>query len=936
MSDNIDPVQYPSLNEDETSQSEAKYWIFTQFYYDQKIEFTNPDNTKEMITREESIQRFAANHCSYLTYGREKATTTLTPHLQGCLVLRIKKRYTFIKNNSNNGIHLKKMKSCLLANIIYCHKEKDWWTYKADNFTEPKKPKTLTGKKYIDRCNEAIQKAKYGNILDIDADILIGNLKNLQQIKYLEISKDVELNLLLGTKFGNYFQNHFLWLKGKTGTLKSYNTHKIGEILFKWLCKYNDLNNLPLPNANIWRIPYIKDLNKWFQNYCFEKIMIIEEADLTFCKNNVSRFKRWLDQYAFPGEFKGGDVGLIRPEFIIITSNFSLQDCFTQEGMDYEKDYLPMQRRVMEIDLDKKGYIIWPNLKLLTIEYNSKQTAKEYDQKFTENMYDLQEKLFDNLYTKEKITDPNKIRELFEGYTKYVDLEQAEQILNENQNMVNKPTTNQNKPSTSKPSTPEKSSFMIINDNENLYQTPNKKRTIDITIPETPIKKTKKDKSSSPNLDSPTKLVLERQNAIIIDSQEYKNNDINCIDCNNHSANKENPFCLCCNFVECYEQSSQTKPICRTCKKSFDQLTNGHCSECTYNLMKVYILNHPNTFDIQETQLLPESPSLESTPSTPDFDPLPDEDLDDIFKNAKNNSEQNVPQLSNSQETQPTITNIPQFDGADDYYEEHLNKKSRKNNNDEKDKTNTYFKDGNGNIWASIKQKQLIESKIKECQNINKTIISLKGDIKYGTDFMIRKNKQTQVELLTLKKQKIIKEFKLNKYNWIDDDTYIDPNICHYCNSGVLNQCSCFPVYLKDLSFKTLHEKNLWRDRMNQGLEVIKPINKEIKSLVQKINNKNTTLSELEDLSSELNWKNVMRDQHIKNYHLQNVLPNKIYPDKCDYCNLDCKRICECSGSLTFYDKNGKPYDKNKSKWPIDDDEAFDQWQEQDRHSDEF
>ena len=409
-----------------------------------------------------------------------------------------------------------------------------------------------------------------------------------------------------------------------------------------------------------------------------------------------------------------------------------------------------------------------------------------------------------------------------------------------------------------------------------------------------------------------------------------------CIDCKKFSATVENPFCLCCSFIDDYQNGKTEQPICRTCKKPFDSIINGHCSSCTFYLMKSYNINHPNTFEIEETPIISEPSSPETNdvpPNTPSFDPLPDDALDEIFNNAKNESNQDVPQLSNSQETQPKTDFIPQFDGADDFLYDYNGKDHQPN---KKQKIDTSFKDENGNVWKSIKQKKFIESKIKVCQDINKIIIQLKGEIKYGVDFMINKNKQTQIELLTLKKQKIIKEFKLNQYNWIDDDTYTDPNICHYCNRGVINQCSCFPIYIKDLPFNTMHEKMVWRDRITQGLEVIKPYNKKIKELVNKINNKNTTLSELELLCSELNWQNTLRKQTIKNYKLQNVLPNKIYPTKCDYCNMNCKRICECSGNLIFYDENGKAYQENKSKWPIDNDEAFDQWQEQDHHSDEF
>lgn len=923
------------------NQSAARYWVFTQFNYKTNYEWYDPcivnapkgkqplEKVPEIISIEEGIQRFATNFCSYLIYGREKATEKLTEHLQGCFVLRERKTFNYIKTNTNKKIHLEKMDKCLLANIIYCKKEHDYWEHCDKKFNIPKPPNKKKFTTHKERCENAIEKAKKGKLLEIDADLLISNLKNLQQIQYLHLNESVQLDLHLGSKFGNYFKNHFIWIKGKTGTLKSYNAHKIAECLYIFMLKYCEKHNLPKPNAEIWGIPYIKDLNKWYQNYKWQKVMLIEEVQPDFCKNNLSRFKRWFDQYAYPAEFKGGDVGLIRPEFIIITSNYSMDECFIQEGIDLEKDYAPMKRRILEITVDKMSYIIWPNHKLLNIEYNSKETIINYEKQFIENVLTIQGHNDNSTFENTIITDPNIIEKTISEFEYVIDLKNA---------LIPKPNTKLDKPSTSNnQESQEKPSFIIVDNNEDLYQTPKKKRKIDIIIPETPVKKQKRNKSLSPNLDSPTKPVLERQNAILIDSQDYKPKEIMCIDCNKFTATIENPFCAFCDFIINENPGKTEQPICRTCKKHFDSITNGHCSFCTYNLMKSYNVNHPNTFKIKETQIISEPPSPETNdvpPNTPSFKSLSDDDLINILNNAKNELNQDVPQLSNSQETQQNTNFIPQFDGADDFLYDYNGKDHQPNN--KKRKIDTSFKDENGNTWKSIKQKKFIESKIKECQDINKTVIQLKSEIKHVTDFMINKNKQTQIELLTLKKQKIIKEFKLDQYNWIDDDTYTDPNICHYCNRGVINQCSCFPVYVKNLPFNTIQEKMVWRDRIIQGLEIIKPYNKKIKELVNKINNKNTSLSDLEILCNELNWQNTLRNQSIKNYKLQNVLPNKIYPTKCDYCNLDCKRICECSGNLIFYDENGKAYQENKSKWPVDNDETFDQWQEQDHHSDEF
>lgn len=111
--------------------------------------------------------------------------------------------------------------------------------------------------------------------------------------------------MLLGSKYGNFFKNHFLWIKGSSGTLKSFNARKFGNIIYQFYKKYNDNNNLEPPDPYLYVVPYIKDNNKWFQNYNFQKIMILEEVDRDMCMRNPSRFKRWFDQYPFPAEIKG-------------------------------------------------------------------------------------------------------------------------------------------------------------------------------------------------------------------------------------------------------------------------------------------------------------------------------------------------------------------------------------------------------------------------------------------------------------------------------------------------------------------------------------------------------------------------------------------------------------------------------------------------------
>lgn len=78
------------------------------------------------------------------------------------------------------------------------------------------------------------------------------------------------------------------------------------------------------PNA------YIKGLNKWWDDYADEDVVIIEEVCPTH--NFLDHFmKIWSDRYKFRAEIKGGSI-VIRPRKIVITSNYSIDECIS--GVD--------------------------------------------------------------------------------------------------------------------------------------------------------------------------------------------------------------------------------------------------------------------------------------------------------------------------------------------------------------------------------------------------------------------------------------------------------------------------------------------------------------------------------------------------------------------------------------------------------------------------
>lgn len=88
---------------------------------------------------------------------------------------------------------------------------------------------------------------------------------------------------------------------------------------------------------------YGKQLNKWWDGYQDEDVVVIEE----WCpKNEVSAsgLKIWSDRYPFNAEVKGGQLKLIRPKKIIVTSNYTMEQCFPRN-----EDLEPLKRRFKEV-----------------------------------------------------------------------------------------------------------------------------------------------------------------------------------------------------------------------------------------------------------------------------------------------------------------------------------------------------------------------------------------------------------------------------------------------------------------------------------------------------------------------------------------------------------------------------------------------------------
>lgn len=77
---------------------------------------------------------------------------------------------------------------------------------------------------------------------------------------------------------------------------------------------------------------YLKDINKWWDGYDGQANVLIDEFAPEHAQFLTGYMKKWVDRWTFSAETKGSRT-VIRPKKIIVTSNYSIEDCFPQ-GVD--------------------------------------------------------------------------------------------------------------------------------------------------------------------------------------------------------------------------------------------------------------------------------------------------------------------------------------------------------------------------------------------------------------------------------------------------------------------------------------------------------------------------------------------------------------------------------------------------------------------------
>jgi len=227
--------------------------------------------------------------CKYIVYGYEEGENK-TPHLQGYVILNKVARLTGMKK-INNRAHWEQAKGTSDQAADYCKKGGKF----KERGSFPKSYKQI-GEKEKERWDLARDNAKRGKFDDIPSDIYVKYCRSLHFIASQHQVNPDPIETL---------DNWWYW--GSTGTGKSTAARR--------------------DNPGY----YLKRPNKWWDGYVNQDVVIIEEWCPEY-KMLGNHLKEWADHHAFSAEIKGGSMS-IRPKKIIITSNYSMEQCFEDPAM---------------------------------------------------------------------------------------------------------------------------------------------------------------------------------------------------------------------------------------------------------------------------------------------------------------------------------------------------------------------------------------------------------------------------------------------------------------------------------------------------------------------------------------------------------------------------------------------------------------------------
>lgn len=266
---------------------------------------------------------------TYVIAGNEGGDGT--PHLQMFVIAAYVMYYSTIRSYFP-GIYAAETypHATPEQNIAYCQKEGDWW----EVGTRPTTTEEANGRQKT-KWAEVVENAKAGRISEIDEGVLLRYYNAIRHMGATSATSEDDLEQVCG-----------VWIHGPPDTGKSFIVRE----------------TFGTPNI------HLKQLSKWWDGYRGQIAVLLDEVSPEFAWQYRSELKTWADRYAFNSEFKGGSM-TIRPRYIIVTSNWSIDEIYASRSFD-TVDKNAFKKRFIEVEIPTRGHMTPAELRE-TAEYRT-------------------------------------------------------------------------------------------------------------------------------------------------------------------------------------------------------------------------------------------------------------------------------------------------------------------------------------------------------------------------------------------------------------------------------------------------------------------------------------------------------------------------------------------------------------------------------------
>jgi hypothetical protein len=253
---------------------------------------------------DEDVQCLKSLDFDYLLFGKEIAPETGTPHLQGYVQFKKQHYYTKVMAMLRGRAYMDVARGSLESQHIYCKKEDPEYTEMGTANVARGFQKGNNGGHSIEDRAKKNKRLFEGDLAEL---VMNGEIAFCQARAVKNCRQDILEAMRNKEPIGDIDgELEHLWIWGPARVGKTTYARQL------------------IPDF------YFKTLNKWWDDYEMQESVLLEDFGKTHaCLGDF--LKIWLDRWNFAGEMKFGRTGKIRPQKVVITSNYHPMDLWPDD-----------------------------------------------------------------------------------------------------------------------------------------------------------------------------------------------------------------------------------------------------------------------------------------------------------------------------------------------------------------------------------------------------------------------------------------------------------------------------------------------------------------------------------------------------------------------------------------------------------------------------